>query len=363
MIIEDQVDEQKPQLCLTCGKCFTNREALEIHEQSDHDLQSITVGLVAPVDDVDCKEKFGSCPYCGKKFFSPFNLERHKRIHENKREHKCKLCSKAFNDKSDLRRHQLTHLGHKPFECEVCEGHFTKKSDLTRHRKTHSDVWELKCKYCSKRFYRKDALIAHRKVHLKNEEEDEQVFKYTCSCGLGFNELGPFETHVIKMSHKKLFTCEVCQNCYINSDLLKKHERYHQERMYICGDCDKAFAHSCDLVKHRRIHTGERPYLCPACGKTFIRSTHLKSHMKNMHENSKKKGQKVKAEKEKVPSLGINNDENVMVQIEKCNVRIKIEEEMEVVDVEADVDDSFLIENVMNIKDEEDEEDFEIIVC
>lgn len=362
IIIIDQIDEEKPVICLTCEKCFTNKAALEIHEQSeDHKLlQSMQVELITPVDDDNDDKIVGvseSCPVCLKKFLKPFNLMRHMKIHENKREHKCNLCSRAFNDKSDLRRHERTHTGQKPFCCEVCEVQFTKKSDLTRHRKTHSNVWELKCKYCSKRFYRKDALIAHRKVHLKNNEEDEEIFKFTCSCGLGFNEIVPFESHVVKMSHKKLFTCEVCQNCYINADLLKKHERYHQERMYVCGDCDKAFAHSCDLVKHRRIHTGERPYLCPACGKTFIRSTHLKSHTRNIHENLKKKKNKSK----KVPS--ICKDENVMVQIEKCNVRIKIEGEMEVVEAGIENDNNFLIENVVRIKQEDEDDDYEIIVC
>lgn len=337
------MEEEKPHVCLTCEKCFTNAEALEMHEESqDHKLE-LMIPSLSPV----AKSEL-SCPYCAKEFPKIFNLQRHIKIHENKREHVCTICSKAFNDKSDLRRHERTHTGIKPFECEVCEISFTKKGDLTRHRKTHSDVWELKCKYCSKRFYRKDALIAHRKVHMKFDEIEEEIFKFTCSCGLGFNEQVPFENHLANMGHKKLFMCEVCQNCYINSDLLKKHERYHQERMYICGDCNKAFAHSCDLVKHRRIHTGERPYLCPVCGRTFIRSTHLKSHMKNMHEK-KKPG--------KVPLIGIHNDKNVMVQIETCNVRIKIEDEME----EAE-DNTFLIEKIVKIKKEEDE-DYEIEVC
>uniref|UniRef100_T1GZ26 C2H2-type domain-containing protein n=1 Tax=Megaselia scalaris TaxID=36166 RepID=T1GZ26_MEGSC len=124
-------------------------------------------------------------------------------IHENKREYKCKLCPKAFNDKSDLNRHERIHSGKTPFECEVCAVQFTKKFDLTRHRKSHSDIWELNCKFCPKRFYRKDALMAHIKVHKK----DVEMFKHNCSCGLGFNELDPFEKHIKTMDHKKLFTC------------------------------------------------------------------------------------------------------------------------------------------------------------
>lgn len=334
--------------------------ALEIHEETeDHKLQLRTD---SPVDDKSLIVKRGaenSCPYCHKKFLKPFNLQRHLKIHENKREHRCKVCSKAFNDKSDLRRHERTHTGQKPFECEVCEVHFTKKSDLTRHRKTHSDVWELKCKFCSKRFYRKDALIAHRKVHLKNNEKEDETFKYTCSCGLRSNDIQSFESHVLKMGHKKLFTCEVCQNCYMNNDLFKKHQRYHQERMFVCGDCDKAFAHSCDLVKHRRIHTGERPYLCPVCGKTFIRSTHLKSHISNIHENLKKP--KGKKGRKSVPLKGIDNDQMAMVKIEKCDVSIKIE--AEVVPATVDNTNCFLLEDVVRIKKEEEDNDCEIIVC
>lgn len=300
-----------------------------------------------PVDDGD------SCPFCKKKFLKPYNLQRHLKIHENKREHKCNLCSRAFNDKSDLRRHERTHTGQKPFECEVCEMSFTKKSDLTRHRKTHSDVWELKCKYCSKRFYRKDALIAHKKVHKKYSENEEEIFKYTCSCGLRSNDIDSLDKHVLEMGHKKLFTCEVCQNCFVDNDIFKKHQRYHQERMYICGDCGKAFAHSCDLVKHRRIHTGERPYLCPTCGKTFKRSTHLKSHVSNIHQYLKKPKERKKLE---------DNGESVEAKVQECDVSIKIEAELEMVPVENGTD-YFLMENVVKIKKENEESDHEINVC
>lgn len=293
-----------------------------------------------------------------------FNLQRHKKIHENKREHRCKLCPKAFNDKSDLNRHERIHLGQTPFECELCGNQFTKKSDLTRHRKAHSDVWELKCKYCSKRFYRKDALIAHKKVHQLENDDELEDYKFTCSCGLGFNDHNRFEDHVNKMEHKKLFTCEECKNCYTTNDLLKKHERYHRERMFVCGDCDKAFAHSCDLVKHRRIHTGERPYLCSMCGKTFIRSTHLTSHIKNIHEK-KIKGLKIEKEEEENGSPFGLEDENVMVEIEKCNLRIKIEGDIEVVE-NTDHDNNYLIdnENAVKIKvEKEEDEDYEVDVC
>jgi len=101
---------------------------------------------------------------------------------------------------------------------------------------------------------------------------------------------------------------------------IQQKEKPPKERLYKCGDCDKAFMREEHLKRHTLVHTGhpmhslhrcevpgcnktytrkdlltnhlkyihlgvqpDRPFLCIDCGKDFVRRDHLQRHRKNVH--------------------------------------------------------------------------------
>ncbi|KAJ4445086.1 hypothetical protein ANN_06885 [Periplaneta americana] len=80
---------------------------------------------------------------------------------------------------------------------------------------------------------------------------------------------------------EKKFRCDVCEECFLESESLDNHMRVHTgEKNFKCDICGKYFSHSGYLTTHKRQHTGERPFKCSECGKTFSQSGHLKGHVR-----------------------------------------------------------------------------------
>ncbi|WAR12221.1 ZN236-like protein [Mya arenaria] len=75
------------------------------------------------------------CPFCGKTFQKPSQMERHRRIHTGERPFRCDLCSKAFNQKNALQMHLKKHKGEKSHQCPYCNTAFVQKGNLNTHIK------------------------------------------------------------------------------------------------------------------------------------------------------------------------------------------------------------------------------------
>ncbi|XP_064018543.1 oocyte zinc finger protein XlCOF26-like [Pogoniulus pusillus] len=113
--------EEQPFVCRRCGRGFSWKESLLIHQRSH-----------AP-------ERSHRCPDCGRSFSRRVNLLGHQRVHTGERPFACPLCSKAFANKANLITHKKLHRRYKTFGCGQCRLGFRSKGDLQLHLQVHRD--------------------------------------------------------------------------------------------------------------------------------------------------------------------------------------------------------------------------------
>ncbi|XP_069610851.1 zinc finger protein 850-like [Ranitomeya imitator] len=222
-----------------------------------------------------------SCAECGKCFTKKTRLTVHEIIHTGEKPFSCSLCGKCFNRKESLTAHQRTHTGEKPFSCPECGKCFTKKSSLTVHQRIHTGEKPFLCAECGKCFTCKGDLIKHKSTHLGAKP-------FSCSeCGKCFTKKASIAVHQRIHTGEKPFLCLECGKYFNSKSNLIAHEKIHTgEKPFSCSECGKCFIQKANFCAHQRTHTGEKPFLCQECGKCFIDKTNLVRHSKT-HKDEK----------------------------------------------------------------------------
>ncbi|XP_035167173.1 zinc finger protein 282-like, partial [Oxyura jamaicensis] len=139
--------EERPHGCAECGKSFSGKKSLRIHQRSH------------------AAERPYPCAECGKSFNCHSGLVRHQMIHRGERPYKCAECGKCYSRKEHLQNHQRLHTGERPFVCAACGKSFIRKQNLLKHQRIHTGERPYQCPACGRSFRYKESLKDHQRVH------------------------------------------------------------------------------------------------------------------------------------------------------------------------------------------------------
>lgn len=210
------------------------------------------------------KPKLYACPKCESevKVQSSTDYQRHLILctgPKDKPKIQCCQCQQIFDTKELLRQH--FDASHVPFP---------KKVPINKKRKWH-------CEYCQQMFVFKVSLSEHCKDKNYKERLNHLLVPRVCEeCGRSFKNTYCYNLH--KQRHHsdanlpKLHKCQAagCSRSYTTVELLRRHQRYHQERQYKCSLCDCGFFYSDRLRKHlAEYHKDGQPLTCLICSETF----------------------------------------------------------------------------------------------
>ncbi|XP_074429495.1 uncharacterized protein LOC141738203 [Larus michahellis] len=139
--------EERPHGCAECGKSFSGKKSLRIHQRSH------------------AAERPYPCAECGKSFNCHSGLVRHQMIHRGERPYKCAECGKCYSRKEHLQNHQRLHTGERPFACAACGKSFIRKQNLLKHQRIHTGERPYQCPACGRSFRYKESLKDHQRIH------------------------------------------------------------------------------------------------------------------------------------------------------------------------------------------------------
>lgn len=157
-----------------------------------------------------------------------------------------------------------SHLGIKDISCGIsgCEMKFSSKGTLRAHINIiHKNRYMRACEICGKSFPNK----AYFDTHVRSKHTGERAF--VCEYPECEKKKSYFSKADLAKHQKEVhvYQPEVCSICLKTVKNLKRHQRYHEERKFVCQfmdgtiTCGKKFITNHMLRKHFDIkHRGIR---------------------------------------------------------------------------------------------------------
>ncbi|XP_055910317.1 transcriptional repressor CTCFL [Eupeodes corollae] len=262
----------KPYQCKFCASTFTTSGELVRHVRYKHthekphkcfECNYASVELSKLKRHIRCHtgERPFQCPHCTYASPDTFKLKRHMRTHTGEKPYECDICHSKFTQSNSLKQHKLIHsVGDKPvFQCHLCPTTCGRKTDLRIHiQKLHTSDRPLTCKRCNKSCPDRYSYKVHCKTH-----DGEKCFKCDL-CPYASISQRHLDSHLLIHTDQKPFECKLCGQCFRQKQLLRRHQNlYHnkdyvppppQEKTHSCPDCKRAFSRKGNLMRHMATH-------------------------------------------------------------------------------------------------------------
>lgn len=218
------------------------------------------------------------CSHCTKVFNSQVKFNDHfDRVHAV-RKIMCSKCPEMFSTEKLIRMHEYTY--HEPVECKKCCIKFPFRKQLWNHVQRHEST---KCKRCKKVFKHKNSYNAHLKIC---GEKIEDRYKLICDiCDKAYLNRKGIRNHLMTThGFGEAVKCPWCNKkfpskCHLESHIVK----HTRQRDFSCNICGGVFVTAHALKYHIRIHTGEKPFSCDICEETFLNASRKMDHVRRKH--------------------------------------------------------------------------------
>ena len=197
----------------------------------------------------------------------------------------CKLCEKSWNVKdrpqSQLRYHVDSVHMEKYLSCRFCRKEFFSVVTFIRHYKTHLRQENFMCEECGLNARDKTTLSRHKAIVHLNQKN------FKCElCDRSFKNPNGLSMHIQSRHEDKPYPCPYCNHISVNAGSLNLHKRLKHENVksFKCKDCDYVCHRTDYLSRHKRsIHENVR-FPCDQCEYQATRKQYLESHIKKIHE-------------------------------------------------------------------------------
>ncbi|XP_075201572.1 uncharacterized protein LOC142303762 isoform X2 [Anomaloglossus baeobatrachus] len=301
-------NEAKSITCMDCGKSFTRKSSLMVHQRSH------------------MGEKLFMCIDCGKRFTLKSSLVRHTKTRCPKMLNMCSECGQCFSCYSSLFQHQKVHRKEKSYKCPDCEKSFSRVSQLLFHRKTHrversdlqsepeEDTDEIgkpnssvsdSCAEEPRVCLESATHSSEQSPRIRNQKALRSVRGSSSDTNPGYNDTGKPETNSIcnvvpadpksvkvensnsiskaRLSRSKSpYHCSQCGINFTRKSYLIVHQKIHTgEKRVTCTECGNRFSCKSSLLRHQKSHTKPMLHICSECGIYFSRSSDLLLHLEN----------------------------------------------------------------------------------
>ena len=200
----------------------------------------------------------------------------------------CNKCNQSFATQGSISKHSFSSKIHPIpdglIRCQKCFDDI-KLEDGGEHAKTHKKSFFGICQDCEKQFFCEKSFKRHKEItHLGTKQAPSQ----TCElCNRTFRNLVSAELHITtKQCQKKLvLPCDKCGTIFYSKSRLNMHKKIKcaSTSKYQCQKCGKSFQYKTNFNRHTKNVHEENMFECDTCLKAFGILGNLRKHLTAKH--------------------------------------------------------------------------------